>query len=348
MMKAYAVQKTQGRHYLHSEDQDDFRGDFRWDRSKILHAKAWRRMKGKTQVYPSDFGDHYRNRMTHSLEVASLSRDLAHLLGLNEDLAECIALAHDLGHPPFGHAGEEALDECLREDHLSFEHNEHSYRIVHFLEKSYPDIPGLNLCQEVLDGIRKHESAWDKPHLQDPVKPSLEAQVVNLADEITYQTHDCEDGLRSGILDWKALEKLELWAESYATFQKLYPHVQDPELQRSRTVSILTQKLMKDLVDQSEKNLQEAGIQSLEDVYRHPFPLISFSKEMANKNRLLKQHLYRNFYSHPDVKKASEHGKMMIKKLYQHYKKDFSNLEDLRDYLAGMTDNYAQMLSVDL
>lgn len=348
-MKNYAVHQSRGRLYPHHpEDTSSIRGDFRWDRAKILYSRAWRRMKGKTQVYPSNYGDHYRNRMTHSLEVSSLSRDMAFLLGLNEDLAECIALAHDLGHTPFGHAGEEALHECLLEDGLFFEHNEHSFRIVHEIEKAYPDIPGLNLCEEILDGIRKHESAWDNPKNTDPIRPSLEAQIVNFADEITYQAHDCDDGLRSGLLSWEDIQSVDLWQKALTQCQIFYPHEKDTTILRQRSVSILIQILLQDFIQQSEKNIRDMNIQSLEDVYACTKPILAFSPEIANQNRLLKQYLLKNFYHHPHVLDASHKGQVMIQKLYKKLRPQFENKADLRDYIAGMTEDYAQSILVDM
>ncbi len=334
VLAPYAVHSSRSRGRLHAETEAMDRLCFQRDRDRILHSRAWRRMKGKTQVFVAHHGDHYRTRLTHSLEVAQLSRDLARSLGLNEDLAECVALAHDLGHTPFGHAGEHALSECLQPLGLDFEHNQQSYRVVTEIERVYPDFLGLNLSVEVLEGMQKHETAWDHPKGVEGVRPSLEAQLVNLADEIAYQNHDVDDGLRSELFTEQDLAGVALW-------RKALQNIDDERIRQGRTVSAIIRLMVEDILSETERRLQAKGVRTLEDVYACAEPLVGFSEEMQAMNAELKQFLTSRLYFHPEVLQHSEHGQAVIRALFQILKESMEPLA-LRDYLSGMTDLFAE------
>lgn len=335
----YAVLSRDSRGRKHAEVEDE-RLPFQKDRDRIIHSRAFRRLKEKTQVFVPHHGDHYRNRLTHSLEVAQVSRDLARNLGLNEDLAESIALAHDLGHTPFGHAGEHTLHECLSAFGMSFEHNEQSRHIVEEVEHVYPDFLGLNLSLEVIEGMMKHETFWDKPGKHAGIKPSLEAQLVNFGDEIAYQNHDVDDGLRSGLFTEADLKDIELWQLAMAQTQAQYGFIEDARIRRSRAVSKMIGLMIADICEESSRRLEAHGIQSLEDVYASEVKLVGFSSSMTVANKALKDFLLTRLYLHPDVVKNTEHGQAVLKTLFQHHAKAMEH-EALRDYLAGMTDRFA-------
>ncbi|MFT7184432.1 MAG: dGTPase [Oceanicoccus sp.] len=342
MLKPYAVQNTDSKGRRHMEVLDDERTPFQLDRDRILHSRAWRRMEGKTQVFVVGYGDHYRNRMTHSLEVAQISRDLARWLGLNEDLAESIALAHDLGHTPFGHAGEHALNECLQAQGLSFEHNEQSRRTVEELELVYPNFPGLNLSLEVIEGLMKHHTSWDNPVGGDSIQPSIEAQVVNLADEIAYQNHDIDDGLRSELFTEKDLREVSLWEQAREEVNYKYGELNDEKIRRSRIISHMMSLMIKDVHDETERRLSLNKINNLEDVYTCKEALVDFSTEMRSHNTQLKEFLMNRLYFHPEVSGLSQQGQKIIHALYQHYLSQGMEPAALKDYLAGMTDRFAE------
>lgn len=347
-LKPYAVanELSRGRH--HDEQHEGRRDPFQLDRDRILHCRAFRRLSGKTQVFVPREGDHYRTRLTHSLEVAQISRDMARQLGLNEDLAEAIALAHDLGHTPFGHAGEHALHECLKEHGMEFEHNAQSYRTVTELEQVYPDFVGLNLSIEVLEGLMKHQTSWDNPSGNEAVRPSLEAQLVNFGDEIAYQNHDIDDGLRSGYLKEKDLEHLELWQKAIHACEERYGSISDPKVRIARQVSTLIGLMIKDLCEETEKRLAAHKIQNLEEVYSCTEKLVGFSETMTQANKTLKDFLMARLYLHPEVVGPAEQGQQVLKALFAAKVADLEQpvgaeaLSQLRDYLAGMTDHFAQ------
>ncbi len=349
----YAVKsgKSRGRH--HKDVPDNERLAFQRDKDRIVHCKAFRRLDEKTQVFMAGSGDHYRTRLTHTLEVAQISRDLARRLGLNEDLAESIALAHDLGHPPFGHGGEEALSNVMKPFGLYFEHNEQSRRVVEKLEKLYPNFDGLNLTFEVLEGMIKHQTAFDQAGKEFEVFSHLEAQIVNIGDEIAYTNHDMDDGIRSGIITVKQLRKFALWKQGEEIVGKHYGKKLDEDILVSRVVSAITSLMIDDLCRQTEKNLKKFKIGSLKDVAKHKGILASFSLEMLAMIKELRKFLYDNFYMHPDVYGFVLQGERMIKKLFEFYlknpkefpRKKFLEQEDdlvveVKDYIAGMTDGF--------
>lgn len=352
ILAPYATKNADSLGREFKETPDHFRLDFQRDRDRIIHSKAFRRLKGKTQVFVSHYGDHYRSRLSHTLEVAQIGRDIARTLMLNEDLVECIALAHDLGHTPFGHAGEEALNDVMQRFGKKFEHNTQSKRIVEKLEKKYPDFTGLNLTHEVRDGLIKHRSAYDKGEkLMLLNQASIEAQVVNLTDEIAYQNHDLDDGLRSGIFHKKDLEKLELWQEAQTEINPNLPQ----EIWISRVISALINLMVLNLYEGSLQKIKKYNPKSAKEIYTIPENIICFTPEFEQKNNHLRQFLFSNFYKTETVLTQSDKGRETIKKLFFAYHKNpnllpkelfttnkTENLEDIiKDYIAGMTDNFA-------
>ncbi|MBT3864878.1 dNTP triphosphohydrolase [Candidatus Peregrinibacteria bacterium] len=333
-LAAYAMMSsdTRGRH--HEERECGARLCFQKDKDRIVHCKAFRRLDEKTQVFPAFFGDHYRTRLTHTIEVAQISRDVCRRLGLNEDLAEAIALAHDLGHPPFGHSGEEALDEVLGEFGLRFEHNEQSQRVVEKLEKLYPEFDGLNLSFEVLEGLQKHQTIWDRSG-EEVGEMHLEGQVVNLADEIAYTNHDMDDGLRSGILKEEDLEECRLWSEAVDVVRGRYGELEDDDVRRSRIISKVIAFMIGDICANFEESESE----------------IRFGEEMIEKVRELRKVLFEKFYLSKEVKGKLEEGKTMIKQLFKYYMGNPEAVPEkyrrenclevgAKDYIAGMTDQF--------
>jgi dGTPase len=341
-MQKYAVNNSDSRGRRHEEPLSKTRDCFQKDRDRIIHCKAFRRLKDKTQVFVPHHDDHARNRLSHTIEVAQIARDLARMLGLNEDLAEAIALAHDLGHTPFGHAGEEALNECLAEHGMSFEHNEQSRRIVEEIEHVYPDFKGLNLSIEVLEGLMKHQTSWDTPSGSEAsnVKPSLEAQVVNLADEIAYQNHDVDDGLRNGFFTEEDLQELELWQLASEEVRARYGRITNDHVRRARTVSKMIGLMIGDVYEETLKQLERHSVQTLNDVYKCEEQLVRFSEKMGMSNRELKKFLSNNLYFSDRVQAHAKRGQEIIKKLFAHYIKEMSAPE-ARDFIAGMTDRFA-------
>ncbi|MBL7685015.1 MAG: deoxyguanosinetriphosphate triphosphohydrolase, partial [Deltaproteobacteria bacterium] len=309
---------SQGRVYF--EEEHPFRTRFQRDRDRIIHSKAFRRLEYKTQVFVNHEGDHYRTRLTHSLEAAQISRSIARMLRLNEDLAEAIALSHDLGHPPFGHSGEAEMN-ALMQDHGGFEHNRQSFRIVTFLERSYADFPGLNLSHEVLEGICKHVKTLDLPEgkiFQREGSFSLEAQTVNLADEIAYNNHDLDDGLRSQMISFKQLEEVALWREHYSEVVKRYP-THSESFQAQTTVRNIINFLVNDLVHQTHQHLLEKKISNLEDVKSRGDGIVSFSDPVREKTKELKKFLFTNLYRHYRVERMADKGNRIIRDLFKTY-----------------------------
>lgn len=351
ILAPYAVKsaQTQGRKF--KEHEDPYRTCFQRDRDRIIHSKAFRRLNGKTQVFIAGYGDHYRSRLTHSMEVAQFGRDIARMLNLNQDLAEAIGLAHDLGHTPFGHAGQDAMNEMMELYGSRFEHNEQSFRVVDQLEVKNDQYPGLNLSFEVLDGLLKHRTRYDRPEAFDHFMPSLEAQVVNIADEIAYQSHDIDDGLRSGIINLEGLMKLQICQQAVQNL----PSPKNLTVYRHYLLSSIMSLLVNDLAQTTEEKLQSKGIQNLEQIYQDPQQLAQFSDPMQKMGGELKDYLYQNFYNAPEVMKYNEQGKVIITKLFQSFYSDPIKLPSkyqkqldqeekhvvVKDYIAGMTDGFA-------
>lgn len=305
------------------EREADYRTVFQKDRDRILHTTAFRRLEYKTQVFINYEGDYYRTRLTHTLEVAQIGRTVARALGANEDLVEAICLAHDLGHPPFGHSGETALNRVMK-GAGGFEHNKQSLRIVTKLEKRYPDFNGLNLSWEAREGIVKHETEYDVSDATDynpDLRGHLEAQIANVADELAYTAHDLDDGLRSGMITPAMLEGITLW-EIVLESVGLRRIMELPELARHQIIRRLIGLEMNDLVDQTSTRLDESGVQSVESLQKLPYNVIGFSENMHRRNRELKDFLYANLYRHPRVVRMAVKAERILSELFEAYKRD--------------------------
>ena len=357
LLAPYAQKGSESAGRRRLEREHSFRSCYQRDRDRIVHGTSFRRLDGKTQVFLNGTGDHYRTRLTHTLEVASISRTVARALGLNEDLAEAIALAHDLGHTPFGHAGEETLD-ALMKDHGGFDHNAQSLRVVEHLEESYPQQRGLNLSFEVLEGLRKHDRELPHPDGSTYPSPSLEAQVADVADEIAYSGHDLEDGLASGLLEEEDLSSLDLWrASEERALQESGGLLRDagPRTRRKFIIRCLINREVEDLVATSGQAIATSGVRSAGEVRRHPSRLVGFSPGLKSETAALRKHLYRTFYKHPEVHRANEEACRQMEAVYTAILADPSRLGDrslarlagnepldrvVADYVAGMTDRY--------
>ncbi|HEY8086081.1 MAG TPA: deoxyguanosinetriphosphate triphosphohydrolase [Methylophilaceae bacterium] len=354
----YAANPEQSRGRAHAESAPNGRNEFQRDRDRIIHSSAFRRLEYKTQVFVNHEGDLFRTRLTHSLEVAQIGRGIARNLGLHEDLVEAIALAHDLGHTPFGHAGQDALNACMK-DHGGFEHNLQSLRVVDNLEQKYAEFDGLNLTFETREGILKHCSKQNAKHLGEigerflkGYSPSLEAQVANLADEIAYNNHDVDDGLRSGLITLEQLEKVALFSQHLQQVRDKYPNLTGRRLIHE-TIRRMINALVTDLCQQSAKLISTAAPQSVAAVRTSP-PLIGFSDAMQQQQHELKQFLRRNLYQHYRVKRMSSKASRIVTELFEVLIDDVGLMpEDFQfmakddkaravaDYIAGMTDRYA-------
>ena len=325
------------------EPRHIYRTEFQRDRARIIHSRAFRRLEYKTQVFLNGTGDHLRTRLTHTIEVASISRTIARALALNEDLAEAIALAHDLGHSPFGHSGEEMLAECMQE-HGGFEHNRQSLRVVELLEVAYPAFPGLNLTCEVLDGLRKRDQA---------ISASLEAQIADLADAITYYSHDLDDALDFAILDSDQLDESAIWRRSHVRVAHRNPDLAGAELHKNIIRDIIDLQV-RDVVATSAEALAAAAPRTMEEARRQPARLIRHSEELELANRELRKFLYENVYYHPRVAEVNRRACEMLRAVFVAYLEDPARLGDTAarriegeglhrtvcDYIAGMTDRY--------
>jgi dGTPase len=343
---------SRGRKYL--EPSHAYRTEFQRDRARIIHSRAFRRLEYKTQVFLNGTGDHLRTRLTHSIEVASISRTIARALSLNEDLAEAIALAHDLGHSPFGHSGEEMLAECMRE-HGGFEHNRQSLRVVEVLEAAYPQFPGLNLTFEVREGLQKHQAFYDPPAAGEEKYrcPSLEAQIANLADEITYYSHDLDDAVDFEILNEPQLMENEVWQRSHHAVLSRFPDAREPELHKL-IIRDMIDVQVQDVVTSSANSIADLGAQSADEVRHQSQPLIRYSDKLLKANRELRKFLYKNVYYHPRVAEVNQRACEMLRKVFEGYVVDPARLGDAAtkriekeglhrtvcDYIAGMTDRY--------
>ncbi len=355
----YAAKSGHSRGRVHPEEPCPFRSCFQRDRDRIIHCEAFRRLEYKTQVFVNHEGDYYRTRLTHTLEVAQISRGLARTLRLNEDLAEAIALAHDLGHTPFGHRGETALNDLMK-DNGGFEHNRQSYRVVTLLERRYPEFPGLNLSIEVLEGIVKHASEYDSPdlkglHIATPRYPSLEAQIVNVADEIAYMNHDLDDGLESGMLREEDLEGVRLWQETKTRVAKASPGISS-KIAKYRTISRLIHTLVTDLQRETKRRIESLGIMDTDSVARTAEPLVAFGPEITSATKELKDFLFAHLYRHYRVERMADKSTRILGALFHTYlnnpkvlppsleraiREEGHASRRVCDYIAGMTDRFA-------
>jgi len=369
MMKlaSYAALSETSRGRVYPEPAPQYRSEFQRDRDRIVHSAAFRRLEYKTQVFVNHEGDMFRTRLTHSIEVAQISRSIARILNLNEDLSETIALAHDLGHTPFGHAGQDALNHCMK-DYGGFEHNLQSLRTIDTLEERYADFPGLNLSFEAREGILKHCSLTNAQKLGEigerfinKLQPSLEAQLVNLADQIAYNNHDVDDGLRSGLIHIEQLDDIELFANHRNEVQDRYPGLNGRRFIHEIIRRMINRTII-DLVDTTREKLVQAEPQSINDVRKQSESLVSFSAAMHSSNIELKQFLRQNLYSHYRVQRMSNKAQGIIDSLFgafmdepkllnPEYQQHVQLLEKedgtqgkaraVADYIAGMTDRYA-------
>lgn len=354
----YATRNRDSRGRAVPEAEHPFRLPFQRDRDRIIHSTAFRRLEYKTQVFVNHEGDYYRTRLTHTMEAAQIARTLAQALRLNQDLAEAIALAHDLGHTPFGHAGERVLHE-LMEPYGGFEHNAQSLRIVEVLEERYAEFRGLNLTWEVREGIVKHSLPYDKPlasHYEPGLAPSLEAQLVDYADEIAYNTHDIDDGLKSGLLAPEQLDAVALWREVFGAVREDYPQA-GFRIWRYQVQRRLIDLFVTDLLDTVGHRIEAEGIDSPQAVRDYRKPLVGFSSEMEEKRRELKEFLMSNLYRHYRVTRMMVKAQRVVADLFHAYREEPALLpphilqrchregESLErvvcDYIAGMTDRFA-------
>jgi len=348
---------TRGRE--HPEEPHQWRTHYQRDRDRVIHSRAFRRLEYKTQVFLNGSGDHLRTRLTHTMEVAAISRNIARALGLNEDLAEAIALAHDLGHSPFGHKGEHALNELMA-DHGGFEHNRQSLRIVEQLEQKYPGHNGLNLTWETREGLVKHFTAYDHPSKRegfDAKSSSLEAQIANLADEITYYSHDLDDGLDAGLLSEEELKQnVKLWHDADAAIRAEHGELAD-ECRRYYIIRCLIDSQVHDVVETSGELISKSGVLSVDEVRLQDNPLIQYSSERRETNLELREYLYENLYYNPKVHEPNQRGVKLLEALFVYFLKHPDAIgsqsrarieaEGLHraicDYLAGMTDRYVAL-----
>ena len=353
-LAAYAQKSGDSAGRVHPEPPHPHRTAYERDRARIIHSRAFRRLEYKTQVFLNGTGDHLRTRLTHTIEVASISRTIARALGLNEDLTEAIALAHDLGHPPFGHSGEETLDELMR-GHGGFDHNDQSVRIVELVEQKYPRFPGINLSFEVLEGLKKHAAFYDPPEpgADRYPCPSLEAQIANLADEITYYSHDLDDGLDFHLITVEQLSGLEAWTHSHDEVRGHFPKLKGREL-HSYVIRSVIDRQVQDVIATSAGTIRKARVQSADEVRRQPKPLIRYSATLLRANRSLRRFLYKNLYYHPSVAGVNQNACRMLREVFSAYlgkpsllgKTTAKRIEKdglhrtVCDYLSGMTDRY--------
>jgi len=362
-LAAYACRSSDSRGRRYAEEVSSTRSIFQRDRDRIVHSTAFRRLEYKTQVFVNHEGDHYRTRLTHSIEVAQIARSLCRAMALNEDLAEAVALAHDLGHTPFGHSGQDALN-AVMQAYGGFEHNRQSLRIVEKLELRYPNFAGLNLSYEAREGMVKHHSPHDTPRNADLAEynldeqATLEAQIANLADEIAYNNHDIDDGFRAGILQIDGLRSVPLFSQHYDAVYLQYPNI-EPRFAVSETIRHMINFLIVDVIEETTKRLSDNHIQSLADVRVCSKPLVGFSKPVRVMNGEMKKYLFKNMYHYYRVVRMAVKAERVIQDTFQAYMKQPLMLPDtarhwvenatdekkkarvIADYIAGMTDRYA-------
>jgi len=354
---------TEGRRY--PEDSHPYRSEYQRDRDRVVHTKAFRRLENKTQVFDPDYSDHFRNRLTHTIEVSQITRTLSQALGLNIDFCEVLALSHDIGHPPFSHEGEKILNQLMKEHGSGFEHNLHALRIVEDFEEKYAAFRGLNLTFEVREGIIKHSRDYtpdDEPYVDIQEYrleeyPPLEAQLIDLADEIAYNTADLDDGYDSGFLTLEQMvEQVELFRTTYRKIEEKCSDTLE-KLKVSETVRQLINILVTSLVSESRAVLEAQAIDSVEKVRLAETRLLGFDEKLAQQNRELKDFLHRNLYDHEIMREPRKRAQRLIEKLFYYYVENPRKLPESHssrisilglerivcDYIAGMTDNYAQV-----
>ncbi|MFO7956114.1 MAG: deoxyguanosinetriphosphate triphosphohydrolase [Candidatus Brocadiia bacterium] len=352
----YGMKSAESAGRCHPEPEADYRTCFQRDRDRIIHCKAFRRLEYKTQVFLNHEGDHYRTRLTHTIEVTQIARTIARALGLNEDLTEAIALVHDVGHTPFGHTGEETLRELMAE-HGGFEHNTHGLRVVDVLERQYPDFPGLNLTEEVRESIVKHETRWDRPADSDfrPGPSLLEGQAVEVADSIAYDNHDLQDGLEAGILEVDDLEDLPLWQWACEAVQRDYGSLGEDQT-AGQAVRYLIDRYVTDVVNTAQAEIARCDVSSWRQVPELKGSLVRFSAELADLKGQLEDLLYERLYRDYRVIRLTNSARRFVERLfeahvtdprqlppeYQEWARQVGTERAVCDYIAGMTDRYAQ------
>jgi len=362
MLAAYAVHVEHSRGRRFPEPHHSYRNDFQRDRDRVIHARAFRRLEAKTQVFTRRYSDHFRNRLTHTLEVSQISRTIAGALNLNTDLAEALALVHDIGHPPFGHAGEKALDAAMREHGLFFDHNLHALRIVEDFEQRYAAFPGLNLTFEVREGIIKHShdyNAGEHPALAEYLldrRPPLEAQLIDLTDEIAYNTADLDDGYEAHLLSLDQIrEGIPAFDRFFRRIELIYPQAPD-KLKFNEALKQVLNRFVDDLIKTTQKRVNESGVRTLEDVRDHPHRLAAFSPEVESERRQSKEFLYENLYYSPSLADEKDDAERVVSELFafwmdhpeslpHNYRDKVEKKEDslpriICDYIAGMTDHF--------
>jgi dGTPase len=356
----YAMDAAHSRGRRYPEPQHPYRNDYARDRDRVIHARAFRRLEAKTQVFTTRFSDHFRNRLTHTLEVAQIARTVAGALGLNADLAEALALVHDIGHPPFGHAGEEKLDELMRVFGERFNHNLHALRIVESFEQRYLDFPGLNLTFEVREGIIKHSrdySAKNFPELAEyalDLRPPIEAQLIDLVDEIAYNTADLDDGRETGLLTLEMiLNEAPMLGDIYREIDGKYPRSRE-KLKFLEALKRVLDALVTDLITATRRNIESSGVKSVDDVRRAPERLASLSVEGGAQSAGLKRFLHTRFYSHPTLVRERDRSVVALEQVFRYYLAHPEAMPEyyaeeagreprhrvVCDYIAGMTDRF--------
>lgn len=360
MLAAYAVHVEHSRGRRIPEPQHPYRNDFQRDRDRVIHARAFRRLEAKTQVFTRRYSDHFRNRLTHTLEVTQISRTIAGALGLNSDLAEALALVHDIGHPPFGHAGEKALDAAMQEHGLSFDHNLHALRIVEDFEQRYAAFRGLNLTFEVREGIIKHSRDYDAkqhPELAEyllDLRPPLEAQLIDLTDEIAYNTADLDDGYEAHLLSLEEIrEGVPVFERFYREVEQIYPTAPD-KLKFNEALKRVLNRFVDDLITDTRSRLAKSKIHTLDDVRNHTERLAVFSPAIEAERKQSKDFLYENLYFSPSLSDEKDDAERVVTELfafwmahpdslphnYREKAKEESLPRTICDYIAGMTDHF--------
>lgn len=351
----YAVHASRSKGRKYPENEPMYRTCFQRDRDRVLHTTSFRRLEYKTQVFINYEGDYYRTRLTHTLEVTQIGRTIARAMGANEDLVETICMAHDLGHPPFGHSGEAILNQLMA-GHGGFNHNHQSYRIVTELERRYPHFPGLNLSWEVLEGIVKHETEYDKTDALDfdaHMRGHLEAQITNVADELAYTSHDLDDGLRSGMINTDMLTEIELW--NMVVDRLELKSCQLDDLTRHGIIRELIGLEVDSMISHSNERLRTSSVQTLDELQSLPYNVVGFDDTMRAHNRVLKDFLFRNMYRNYRVVRMQKKAERVLSELFNAYAAEPSMLplhfqelidekgkeQTICDYLAGMTDRFA-------
>jgi len=354
----YAAKTKDSRGRRYKEPEHAYRSLYQRDRDRVIHSAAFRRLEYKTQVFVNHEGDYYRTRLTHSLEVSQIARTLAKALRLNEELTEALALAHDLGHTPFGHAGEEILNKLMKA-YGGFNHNLHTLKIVDKLEERYPEFPGLNLTWETREGIVKHTTSYDKARipreLEPLLMPSLEAQIVDIADEIAYDNHDLDDGLTSGLISEAALDGVAFWRNTKEKIERRFPSIEAPK-KKYQIIRNLIAILVDDAIEESSRRLKHGKIRNIDDVRQHTGRLVDFSDALKKQRQPLRAFLKKELYNHYRVNRMSDKARRFIEEIFRAYIHNTAMLpaehqqkiktkrdayEVVCDYIAGMTDRFA-------